>query len=95
MGFTQPIIPSSAQLWDNIRLPSTPSFQFCHGPVFELTLPFYEKFEPIRSVLLTVTECQSGSVSDALDCFFLVFSDIFVVNEDKSELRLCVDYFNR
>ena len=73
----------------------TPSFQFCHGPVFELMLPFYEKFEPIRSVLLTVTECPSGSVSEALDCFFLVFGDIFVLNEDKTELRLSVDYFNR
>ena len=58
-------------------------------------LPFYEKFEPIRSVLLTVTECPSGSVSEALDCFFLVFGDIIVLNEDQTELRLSVDYFNR
>ena len=69
--------------------------QFCHGPVFELTLPFYEKFEPIRSVLLTVTECASGNVAEALDCLFLVFGDIFVLSDDKRELRLSVDYFNR
>ena len=72
-----------------------PFFQFCHGPVFELTLPFYEKFEPIRSVLLTVTECASGNVAEALDCLFLVFGDIFVLSDDKRELRLSVDYFNR
>ena len=73
----------------------TTSFQFCHGPVFELVLPFYEKFDPIRSVLLTVTESHSGQVSDALDVFFLVFEEIFVRSEDKSELRLSVDYFNK
>ena len=71
------------------------SFQFCHGPVFELTLPFYEKFEPIRSVLLTITESASGNVADALDYLFLVFGDIFVLSDDKRELRLSVDYFNR
>ena len=72
-----------------------PFFQFCHGPVFELTLPFYEKFEPIRSVLLTVTECASGNVAEALDYLFLIFGDIFVLSDDKRELRLSVDYFNR
>ena len=46
-------------------------------------------------MLLTVTECASGNVDEALDYLFLVFGDIFVLSDDKRELRLSVDYFNR
>ncbi len=56
-------------------------------------VPFYQRSEPVRSVLQLVT--GRTDVSQALSAFFSAFSDIFVSSPSSSDLSLTVDYFSK
>ena len=54
---------------------------------------YYEKSDPIRSVLHLVTGLRD--MSRALRYFFAQFPDLFVVSPGRTELSLKVDYFKK
>jgi hypothetical protein len=68
--------------------------KFCHGPKFKIRLSYYEKSEPIRSVLALLTG-HLDDVGRSIETYFSIYSDIFVFDVASQELTLSVDYFNK
>ena len=60
---------------------------------FKIKYPFYNKSEPIRTVLITVT--GQKSVNYALQVYFDAMKEVFLFNQESGILRLTKDYFNK
>lgn len=60
---------------------------------FRIKYPFYNKSEPIRTVLVTVT--GQKSVNYALQLYFDVMKEIFLFDQETSMLKTSMDYFNK
>ncbi len=57
--------------------------KFCHGPRFPIKVSFYQRSEPVRSVLQLVT--GEADVAEAIGAFFDTFNQIFVFDR-----KVCV-----
>lgn len=67
--------------------------KFAHGPMFNIKIAFYERSEPIHSVLKIMT--GHSDMAAALLYYFKTLSDIFVYEPKRGELTLTVDYFSK
>ncbi|XP_059094490.1 uncharacterized protein LOC131889411 [Tigriopus californicus] len=67
--------------------------KFAHGPMFNIKIAFYERSEPIHSVLKIMT--GHSDMAAALLHYFKSLSDIFVYEPKRGELTLTVDYFSK
>lgn len=67
--------------------------KFCHGRRFKIKVSYYQKSEPVRSVLMLVT--GQSDIANALRMFFGIFNGVFVFDKDSSDLSLTLDYFSK
>lgn len=67
--------------------------KFCHGPMFKIKYSYYQRSEPIKSTLMTLT--GQSNVVDAISAYFDLFRQIFIFQSDLCELRLRFDCFHK
>ena len=60
---------------------------------FRIKYPFYNKSEPIRTVLVTVT--GQKSVNYALQVYFDAMKEVFLFDQETSMLKTSMDYFSK